>query len=244
MKYVHLIINFIKIQTMSTKSSKSVTCAINYHNNPDGIFKSGQNLNGSVIVTCTKSKRIRAVLLTISGKATTRWETGFGNDLTTYSGEETLLESKHILIGEIKGPEFELQPGVYDYSFKCFLPEQLPSSLETTIGKIRYSVTVCVDLPSKIIDDKFVAVFTILKPLDLNLEPADIKVVFFLNLMKKIINSCFISFHVNYQRLKHFAAVVVRSLDSTLMLRYQNLDMFQDKLSTFLLKSIIQLELC
>lgn len=170
---------------MSTKSSKSITCAINYHNNQDGIFFSGQYLTGSVIVTCTKSKRIRAVLLTISGKATTRWETGFGNDLTTYSGDETLLESKHILIGEIKGPEFELQPGVYDYSFKCFLPEQLPTSMETTIGKIRYCVTVCVDIPSKIIDDKFVAVFTILKPLDLNSEPTDMRVRFFFKLVLK-----------------------------------------------------------
>lgn len=161
---------------MSTKSSKSINCAINYNNNPDGIFYSGQNLTGSVIITCTKSKRIRAVIMTISGKATTRWETGFGNDLTTYSGDETLLESKHLLIGEIEGPEFELQPGVYDYSFKCFLPEQLPTSLETSIGKIRYSVTVSVDIPSKIIDDKFVAVFTILKPLDLNLETSDIRV--------------------------------------------------------------------
>lgn len=163
---------------MSTKSSKSITCAINYTNNPDGIFYSGQNLNGSVIVTCTKSKRIRSVLLIISGTATTRWESGFGNDLTTYTGDETLLETKHLLIGEIKGPEFELHPGVYDYSFKCFLSEQLPTSLETTIGKIRYSVTVCVDIPSKIMDDKFVAAFTILKPLDLNLEPANIRVRF------------------------------------------------------------------
>lgn len=170
---------------MSSISSKSITCAINYNNNPDGIFTSGQNLTGTVIVTCTKSKRIRAVLLTISGKATTRWETGFGNDLTTYTGDETLLESKHVLIGEINGPEFELHPGVYDYSFKCFLPEQLPTSLETTVGKIRYNVTVCVDIPSKIINDKFVAVFTILKPLDLNLEPADIRVRFCVKFLRR-----------------------------------------------------------
>lgn len=68
----------------------------------------------------------------------------------------------HVFLGDVT-----VQPGTYNYNFQCSLPSGLPTSLEATIGHIRYMVRVVMDIPMWV-DTEFVEVFTVIKPLNLN----------------------------------------------------------------------------
>lgn len=68
--------------------------------------------------------------------------------------------------------ELVMQPGTYNYDYHCNLPEGLPTSLEADIGHIRYMVRVILDIPLET-DTEFSEMFTVIKPLNLNLNPAN-----------------------------------------------------------------------
>lgn len=64
----------------------------------------------------------------------------------------------------------KIPPGEYEYPFECDLPIDLPSSIETRYGHIRYILNLIIDIPhgQAIISDH---VFTVIKHLDLNESP-------------------------------------------------------------------------
>lgn len=154
---------------------KNLSCVINFINNTDAVFFTNQTVNGNATLTLLKSMKVRSVSIVITGTAKTKWETGSGRNKRIHKGKEVLLNSINVLMGAVNGPAIELEAGVYNFFFTCFLPQQLPTTLENPIGKIRYFVKVLVDRPFKT-EDKFIAMFTVLRPLDLNLEPATLKV--------------------------------------------------------------------
>lgn len=154
---------------------KNLSCVINFINNYDAVFCTGTVVNGTATLTFLKSMKIRHISIIIKGSAKTHWETGSGKSKRHHHGKEILLNSNSVLMGAVNGPEFELPPGVYNYNFSCYLPPELPTTLENSIGKIRYYVKVLVDRPLKF-DDKFLVMFTVFRPLDLNSEPASVRV--------------------------------------------------------------------
>lgn len=60
-------------------------------------------------------------------------------------------------------------PGTHTYNFSCILPQQLPTSYEGAKGYIRYTIRVALERPWKF-DHTYRVGFTVLKPIDLNLE--------------------------------------------------------------------------
>lgn len=60
-------------------------------------------------------------------------------------------------------------PGTHTYNFSCTLPHLLPTSFEGKKGHIRYTVRVALERPWKF-DHTYRVAFTVLKPIDLNLE--------------------------------------------------------------------------
>lgn len=73
------------------------------------------------------------------------------------------------------GPELDVRSGTYSYNFSCHLPDNLPTSFEHSIGHIRYAVTVKLDRPKKT-DLCFELAFTVLRPLNLELEAPECRV--------------------------------------------------------------------
>lgn len=166
---------------------KNLSCLINFINNYDAVFCTGTVVMGTATLTVLKPLKIRHVSIILKGTAKTHWETGSGKSKQHHRGKEILLNSNSVLIGAVNGPEIELAAGVYNYNFSTYLPPELPTTLENNVGKIRYYVKVLVDRPLKF-DDKFVVMFTVLRPLDLNLQPASVRVCeknLFLILKKK-----------------------------------------------------------
>lgn len=73
------------------------------------------------------------------------------------------------------GEPITLKPDVYKYSFKCQLPDELPTSMEGTFGSIRYAAIVTINVP--IWPDKvFEKGFTVVKAVNLN-EMFELKVI-------------------------------------------------------------------
>ena len=61
--------------------------------------------------------------------------------------------------------------GTHDYSFTCILPEDLPSSFESSFGRIKYTANVIVRMPFGP-DKIFVEKFSVRRRLDLNNYPS------------------------------------------------------------------------
>lgn len=72
----------------------------------------------------------------------------------------------HILASEIVLPI-----GNHVYPFTCVLPPTLPSSFEGDYGHVRYTIKVILDRPWKF-DQEIKAAFTVISPLDLNVNPS------------------------------------------------------------------------
>ncbi|KAK6180269.1 hypothetical protein SNE40_012456 [Patella caerulea] len=149
--------------------------------NPQGVFEGGQLIQGHVTVELNAEIKMRGIRLHFEGGARVHWTEskteGTGKDSRTvtkdYSSRETYF--KHILVlfgngpGQ-KGIDPVLQAGRYVYPFSFQLPTGIPSSYESSVGKVRYSVTGVIDRPWKF-DHKTKRAFTVVNPLDLNQEP-------------------------------------------------------------------------
>ncbi len=65
--------------------------------------------------------------------------------------------------------------GEHEHQFMFTLPEALPSSFEGLHGYVRYWAKGCIDRPWKF-DHETKSAFTVICPLDLNLEPRTLSV--------------------------------------------------------------------
>ncbi|XP_026462625.1 arrestin domain-containing protein 2-like, partial [Ctenocephalides felis] len=117
--------------------------------------------------------------MTVNGKAETSWnETESYTDhegksqtrTVHYGAEETYLNSVTYLVGSEQGSEVQLESGKHIHNFMCALPALLPCSYEGGTGFVRYTIKVTLDRPWKF-DQTSKAAFTVISPLDLNLDP-------------------------------------------------------------------------
>ena len=63
-----------------------------------------------------------------------------------------------------------VNPGTHEYPFAVTLPLVLPSSFEGELGYIRYTAKGVIDRPWRF-DHEVKSAFTVIKPLDLNVNP-------------------------------------------------------------------------
>ncbi|CAG9804949.1 unnamed protein product [Chironomus riparius] len=170
-----------------------VNCNISYDNNQQGIYFSGQTLSGAIEITNEKNRSIKGITLKIEGFAKCKWteHEGSGKHRRTiyYKGREDYISTFSYLIGSYNGEAIDLAEGVHKFNFICALPPQLPTSLESKYGYIRYQIKVEVERPWKS-DFKFCYAFTVLKPLDLNFENQSLK----LPLKAEVSKSFFLGF--------------------------------------------------
>ena len=86
-----------------------------------------------------------------------------------HSTQERYVNIREDLKG-YNGDKIELAVDSYELPFKLNLPKQIPSSIETMNGNIRYYVMVTIDRPLKV-DDVSTRYFTVVSPVDLNENP-------------------------------------------------------------------------
>lgn len=162
----------------------SIKCQINFENR-SRVYYTGQWLRGTVQITLTKQQKVRGVYVRIFGKAHARWSEyrpsrtdgdreshrSIGDGHYVYfTGDETYLNERTYFVGRRGGKSFKLELGTQVYHFQCLLPHGLPGSVKDPIGNINYGARVVFDVPL-IFNIEFVEYFTIIKQIDLNLDP-------------------------------------------------------------------------
>ncbi|XP_012255957.1 arrestin domain-containing protein 17 isoform X2 [Athalia rosae] len=85
------------------------------------------------------------------------------------TGHEEYFNIQYYLLGGASGVEIQLPPGEHSYPFSCVLPPNLPSSFESDLGHVRYTVKATLDRPWKF-DQEVKTAFTVVSALDLNQE--------------------------------------------------------------------------
>lgn len=148
--------------------------------NPWNTYYAGQTVNGRVDFTFDSPKKVRGVYVKFKGEAKTSWNEsstqkdaeGKSRDVTTnLTASEEYFQISYYLVGNKSGGEVELPAGKNTYDITCALPPALPSSFEGEFGYVRYTVKVTLDRPWKFDQDSKMA-FTVISPLDLNLNPS------------------------------------------------------------------------
>lgn len=74
----------------------SITCKINFDNNREKLFYSGQCLRGTVKLILNKEKTVRSIYLQLAGRAYARWMEGSNR---SHTGTEEYLMVKTYLLG-------------------------------------------------------------------------------------------------------------------------------------------------
>ncbi|CAB3361769.1 Hypothetical predicted protein [Cloeon dipterum] len=133
--------------------------------NAHGVFYSGQNVSGKLVVRCNAPKNIRGIYIKIKGEASVHWSETHNKKTRHYISNETYFAIKSVALEE--GIEQTLTPGEHIFPFSYDLPDDLPSSFEGDFGRIRYTVRAVIDRPWKF-DHETIAAFTVISPLDLN----------------------------------------------------------------------------
>ncbi|XP_055544538.1 arrestin domain-containing protein 3-like [Wyeomyia smithii] len=155
------------------KPSKNVNCDIRFDNNPNGIFKAGDKVTGSVVLTLTQLKKVRGVYLLVTGFADTFWSAkvphGPKNKKTKadFKGHEDFIRQKLYFVGSDTGNSIDLVTGVQYHYFKFDIPPNAPTSMEGKYGHVRYAIKVTLERPWKH-DHNFQIPFTVLAKADLD----------------------------------------------------------------------------
>ncbi|XP_054004300.1 arrestin domain-containing protein 17 [Hylaeus anthracinus] len=146
--------------------------------NPWSTYSPGQTVSGNIVVVLDSTKKIRGICVKVKGVANTCWTTDkqemddrgqYREGTQTVTGHEEYFETKYYLVGSASGGEIEIQSGEHKFPFQCVLPTNLPSSFESDFGHVRYTVKAILDRPWKF-DQEVKSPFTVVLPLDLNLE--------------------------------------------------------------------------
>ncbi|XP_017145460.1 arrestin domain-containing protein 2 [Drosophila miranda] len=153
----------------------TVTCEIEFDNNPHGTYFGGQVLTGRVTLKLDKVKLVKAVTLNINGYSETRWRERTGGSTRRrraqreFYGREDYIASKTFLVGSNLSSQCSIEPGIHVYNFACQIPTECPSSFEGTHGRVRYMTNVTLVRPWKF-DQNYTRCFTVLKVMDLNFD--------------------------------------------------------------------------
>lgn len=137
--------------------------------NPVKTYYPGAIVRGYIYLTLLSLKKCRGIKIKVKGEAKTSWNRTEGKGQTRYTGHEEYLARKQYLLGG-RDDEVELSAGNHIFHFEFNLPSSLPSSFESKLGYIRYTLKATIDLPWQI-DIETKSAFTVISTYNLNADP-------------------------------------------------------------------------
>ncbi|XP_039971344.1 arrestin domain-containing protein 17 [Bactrocera tryoni] len=150
-----------------------IECLISFDNNPQGVYYAGQELSGIVDLSVDATKRIKAIHITVSGYAKIRWiKKGYPRDSerAMCRAYRSYLSSRSYVLGSCASSScMDWSAGDYSYTFHVILPDNLPTSFDGKYGQIHYEIITTIDRPARY-PKVFKLPFTVIQPLDLNLD--------------------------------------------------------------------------
>ncbi|XP_051165267.1 arrestin domain-containing protein 17-like [Leptopilina boulardi] len=136
--------------------------------NPVKTYYPAEIVRGHISLTLDWPKKCRGLKIKGKGEAKTSWNTSAGKGQTRYTGHEEYFSIKQYLTGG-ESDEVELARGIHSFPFEFILPSRLPSSFESKLGYIRYTLKAIIDLPWKF-DIETKSPFTVISKYDLNTD--------------------------------------------------------------------------
>lgn len=141
---------------------------------PQPIYLGGETLVGCISIQVRERLKINSVYLTILGESRVRWTEQRNNGKSSYtvvfSSVENYMNMSVPLLSNQSKEDLYLEAGHFRQTFEIVLPPNLPTSFEHKIGKIRYSIRACIDIPWSL--NKYSERgFTVISHFDLNLNP-------------------------------------------------------------------------
>ncbi|XP_017778726.1 PREDICTED: arrestin domain-containing protein 4-like isoform X2 [Nicrophorus vespilloides] len=150
-----------------------------YLENYDRYYCAGQQIVGHLLCTFSSDKTVKGIKIKFKGDASTRWsETERHYNSSTkrtesrtvwYSAEETYFVYEMNLLNNVS--EVTVKRGVHKYPFTFTLPLLLPSSFRGQHGKVKYMIKGSVKRPFFDFDYEAESEFTLVSPINLNLNP-------------------------------------------------------------------------
>ncbi|TMW45821.1 hypothetical protein DOY81_009102 [Sarcophaga bullata] len=135
-------------------------------NKPNATYIGGEIISGTIQLNTTSAKDVREVNIIFLGESKVKWKEMQSKHNQTYRGHELHIADKTLVHGE-----GILPAGTHTYSFNITLPTECPSSIETKYGRVRYEIILKLDHTFGF-DNAFKQQITVLKPVDLNLNPS------------------------------------------------------------------------
>uniref|UniRef100_A0A182NNJ6 Arrestin_C domain-containing protein n=1 Tax=Anopheles dirus TaxID=7168 RepID=A0A182NNJ6_9DIPT len=143
-------------------------CTISFDDNFHGVFFAGQKFTGTVDIVLPKTKKVKGVLLKITGLACVLWTETYGTGTTVqFHGREDFLTHTMDFVRSETDDPIVMAPGRQVYKFALQLPNTLPTSFEGDYGYIRYTARVIFERPWKF-NLSYKIAFTVVNQLNLN----------------------------------------------------------------------------
>ncbi|GAB6023910.1 hypothetical protein CHUAL_008645 [Chamberlinius hualienensis] len=151
-------------------------------NNPLTVYFSGQEVTGKVTLKLNDELKHKGIFIRFLGLTSVHWtETRrHYNSLTkTYNTIILNRDDSHkyfefefpLLQAPISEEDTKLAAGLHEYEFHQVLPMSLPTSMEGTYGRTRYTCSAYISRPWRF-NPKCKAAFTVLELIDLNTLPS------------------------------------------------------------------------
>ncbi|XP_065364949.1 arrestin domain-containing protein 17-like [Calliphora vicina] len=144
-------------------------------NNPNAVYNSGDTVSGAIVLNTSAPKDIRDIRIIFRGEGKVSWtetkrhtQSGgtYTNPTIQFKANELYIYNTTTVRGEGTMPA-----GTHTYPFQILLPLRCASSGEGRYGYIRYELILKINRPSRF-DNEFSKPLTVIKLLDLNLNPA------------------------------------------------------------------------
>uniref|UniRef100_A0A7E4W6C0 Arrestin_C domain-containing protein n=1 Tax=Panagrellus redivivus TaxID=6233 RepID=A0A7E4W6C0_PANRE len=116
------------------------------------VYYAGEPLTGCVVLENTENIKIRGIRVLLRGKAHVQLKVMKSGERKTLKDDQYLLDEKIVIWGKDKSEPPDAQQilprGMHTFNFAFQLPQcQMPCSLETRMGTIRYYVKCIIDIP-------------------------------------------------------------------------------------------------
>ena len=120
-------------------------------NKPDNAYKSGEVVSGNLNFKISERLKIKSLTLKIIGEANTDWSetysTGKGTVTVHYHGNEDYARNTVTFLQKENNEDLFIESGDWNYPFEYKLPENIPSTMIYSDGKISYHVEARLEIP-------------------------------------------------------------------------------------------------
>ncbi|XP_055550751.1 arrestin domain-containing protein 3-like isoform X2 [Wyeomyia smithii] len=151
----------------------ALACSIKFNASPYAVYLPGQTVAGHIELHLSQATIFKDIKLHIKGIAEVSWyESIFvdGNPvLIPYHGRHQYMHHTKSVVAVPDASTVEFPAGLHRYEFSYALPSNLPTSLETEQGYVRYTAKVVLERPQGQ-NRSFKVGFTVLRHVNLNHE--------------------------------------------------------------------------